>query len=785
MGGAFGADFGAVRLHTDAEAGDVSHSVQARAFTYGSDIYFAEGAYAPGTPTGQHLLAHELAHVTQPGPAGQPTIGRADDPAEAHADRVADSVLRTLRRQALRADTLQTRREATREVSTALRRQVGSPDAGGTRTTALVDQVPDAGTTMNPAVAAKTVAPPSRDGEKEVLVDQAEHADPVGLRSASDQGGVIRRFYAVVDKPEAGKTYGKVGGAQFEWIEGERDKTRWELSPIVTSWWMRKLYQRVKPVEVGKGAAQGFGNTPDKGADLGGRTSDDKLADADSSGPEVDVGPEDGKKRNGARRDTAKGLGSEDKQVLIHLRTELQLDKDVGEDPASEAKAGRVKDLIAQSEQLDGKPDLASETIAKMDDAAIAHASSRNSGAKGGASSKDEKVPDTSVVEAKPFEVPSSEREKFATEWGLGSDDAKFVFAMSSQANLDYFSVLTVDQRTYLSKTKMKKRDVPTQGDIENFKVHVKEIQAQEVEKARKDQEMQLALQAKAAGAKKRDEGEKEWAARKIELREAVKKRVEAELPDYKWEKEFDNLIGAADDRIARTTTINIPNQIKGTTRDANAALDAEQKRRDVAAIEKNYPDLASPAMRDAKEEVIETSPGLTAADFEQLVKNALTVQRNPKPDTWARLLKVKLYQKGKVVPFERLTEQLGYQTHYSVDLGGMTLPVVTDTTTPEELLDALFGIVDKGYRLHVTLETGAEAGADELKLPHGYWKPNSATPLYELRFAGGNLRWNDEAHSEAQIKGALNDAYTEIRTRLVDRATVVLDHHCHPRYLE
>ena len=585
--------------------------------------------------------------------------------------------------------------------------------------------------------------------------------ESVGSRSSSDQG-VIRRFYGVVDKPEPGKTYGKVGDAHFEWIDGERDKALWELSPISTNWWMRKLYQRIKPVEGGKGDAEGSGGTPDKAADPSGRTSDDK-----------------------ASRDTAKGLGAEDKQVVMHLRTQLQSDQDAGESPASEAKPDSIKKLIAQSEQLDGKPELAAETIAKLDDAAIAGASSRNSGAKGGASAKGGKVPDASIVEAKPFEVPSSEQGKFATDWGLARDDAKFLFAMSSQANLDYFSRLTAEQRTYLSKSKMKKREVPTQGDIESFKVHLKEIQAQELEKARAAEEKRLAGEAKAATAKKREQGEKEWAVRKNELREAVKKRVEAEMPDYKWEKEFDDLIGATDDRIANNSTINIPNQINRTSTAANAALDAEQRRRDIAAIEKLYPDLSHPAMRDAKEQALDKDSKLTPADFERLVKDALTLQRNPTTDTWSRLLKVKLYQKGKVVPFERLTQRLGYETHYSVDLGGMTQPVVTNTTTPVQLLDALFGSVDKGYRLHVTLETGAEAEADELKLPHGYWNRNSATPLYELRFGGKNLRWDDTAHSETEIKGALDNAYVEIRTRLVDRATVLLDHDCHPRYLD
>lgn len=64
----FGADFSSVRLHVDREAADLSSRLHARAFTQGSDIYFAPGAYDPASHAGRHLLAHELTHVVQQGP---------------------------------------------------------------------------------------------------------------------------------------------------------------------------------------------------------------------------------------------------------------------------------------------------------------------------------------------------------------------------------------------------------------------------------------------------------------------------------------------------------------------------------------------------------------------------------------------------------------------------------------------------------------------------------------------------------------------------------------------
>ena len=64
---AFGHDFSAVRLHTDAEAGRAARAVRARAYTYGEAILFGPGEYAPQSTEGRRLLAHELAHVVQQG----------------------------------------------------------------------------------------------------------------------------------------------------------------------------------------------------------------------------------------------------------------------------------------------------------------------------------------------------------------------------------------------------------------------------------------------------------------------------------------------------------------------------------------------------------------------------------------------------------------------------------------------------------------------------------------------------------------------------------------------
>ena len=60
-----GFDFGSVRLHTDARAGESAQGLSAQAYTVGSDVVFAPGRYSPQTSEGRHLLAHELTHVVQ------------------------------------------------------------------------------------------------------------------------------------------------------------------------------------------------------------------------------------------------------------------------------------------------------------------------------------------------------------------------------------------------------------------------------------------------------------------------------------------------------------------------------------------------------------------------------------------------------------------------------------------------------------------------------------------------------------------------------------------------
>ncbi len=68
---ALSADFSDVRIHADSTADELNQAMQAWAFTTGHDIFFRAGGFDPASRSGQHLLAHELAHVVQQtGPGG-------------------------------------------------------------------------------------------------------------------------------------------------------------------------------------------------------------------------------------------------------------------------------------------------------------------------------------------------------------------------------------------------------------------------------------------------------------------------------------------------------------------------------------------------------------------------------------------------------------------------------------------------------------------------------------------------------------------------------------------
>ena len=61
----FGYDFSDVKIHTGNDAARSAESINALAYTYGGNIVFNTGQYAPESDSGKRLLAHELTHVVQ------------------------------------------------------------------------------------------------------------------------------------------------------------------------------------------------------------------------------------------------------------------------------------------------------------------------------------------------------------------------------------------------------------------------------------------------------------------------------------------------------------------------------------------------------------------------------------------------------------------------------------------------------------------------------------------------------------------------------------------------
>jgi hypothetical protein len=97
VGGQLGDSLDDVKVHTDDHANQLATSVSARAFTTGSDIYFAKGEHNPGSTDGQQLLAHELTHVVQQRGAstsGPLTVSQPGDALENEAEATAGDVVR-------------------------------------------------------------------------------------------------------------------------------------------------------------------------------------------------------------------------------------------------------------------------------------------------------------------------------------------------------------------------------------------------------------------------------------------------------------------------------------------------------------------------------------------------------------------------------------------------------------------------------------------------------------------------------------------------------------------
>jgi hypothetical protein len=87
----FSHQFADVQVHSSAD----TNALDARAVAFGNHVAFHPGQYAPGTPHGDHLIAHELAHVVQSRNSSRRAnleLAAPDASSEHEAHRAADRV---------------------------------------------------------------------------------------------------------------------------------------------------------------------------------------------------------------------------------------------------------------------------------------------------------------------------------------------------------------------------------------------------------------------------------------------------------------------------------------------------------------------------------------------------------------------------------------------------------------------------------------------------------------------------------------------------------------------
>ena len=90
-------DLGDVRIHDGAASDAAAQKINAKAFTIGKDIHFAQGRFDPSSRTGQELIAHEVAHAAQHRGGGDLSTATVSTPGEHHeveAEKFASDFVR-------------------------------------------------------------------------------------------------------------------------------------------------------------------------------------------------------------------------------------------------------------------------------------------------------------------------------------------------------------------------------------------------------------------------------------------------------------------------------------------------------------------------------------------------------------------------------------------------------------------------------------------------------------------------------------------------------------------
>lgn len=215
--GGLGADLSGVRVHTGNEADSLSRSVNAVAFTTGPNIFFRTGAYAPQSPEGQRLLAHEAVHTVQQaaGPvAGTPARGGVSisDPAdhfEVAAEQQAAQVVATAPH------------GPSETLSDGTHQAVAPAGGGGVSETLFVQRAPgdDAGGAKTPGIPSfKQMNTPPATGAALKDLPSRNDIELMGVRLKARQTDFATFLNAAKDDVNNVRNY-------FKWVTDVYDQT--------------------------------------------------------------------------------------------------------------------------------------------------------------------------------------------------------------------------------------------------------------------------------------------------------------------------------------------------------------------------------------------------------------------------------------------------------------------------------------------------------------------------------------------------------------------------------
>lgn len=212
MSSALGDQLGPVRVHDDPAAGRLTESLGARAMAVGEHVAFAPGEYQPGTPVGDALLAHELAHVAQqrgPAPGAQPP--GLDAELERDANSAALSAVGVLHAGAPE------RRGLRRALRSGLRLQRCN---GNTKTAAKDAGVADAG--PPPPVFDATAASSQLNAHNAVLAySKLGDADRRAQFDLAYKGKTLGPVLKALGSDDAAKVFADQVRELLQWVEQE------------------------------------------------------------------------------------------------------------------------------------------------------------------------------------------------------------------------------------------------------------------------------------------------------------------------------------------------------------------------------------------------------------------------------------------------------------------------------------------------------------------------------------------------------------------------------------